>query len=403
MIKKFFALNQSLILLSLILLILPFLDGGTSQIGQIILFIIPFPLFLFLLAKNDFKIKTDSLFWLSSIFLILALVSLFFTISLSLSISALFRLLALYLFFHLSRAIINSPESLKMALWPVFFAGVSLSLLSLWFLLPWAVKPLSSLNLVSIKYAHNHLAEYLPFVLLPSISLFLSSKKKEKLLFGLLTCFFFVVLLLTFSRTTFLFFPLILLMMLYHLKIKVKKEKILINIFLIGSILILAFISVMPFTEFGNKIFIENGFGFFTKRLIKPINYELRIDYWQQAWQGFWEKPLFGWGWGTFRLVSLRFQKFTAVNSWYAHNFYLQTLAELGLLGFLSLMAFLFTAFKKAFRNINQNKNPLLIGLFWALILSVCQSFLDFGWEFPAIFLTFLVFLGALNNEKISQ
>jgi len=403
MIKKFFVLNQSLILLSLLLLILPFLDGGTSLIGQILLFIIPLPLLFFLLAQNNFKIKIDSLFWLSLIFVILALISLFYTTSLNLSLIAFFRLLAFFVFFHLSRIIINRPESLKMALWPVFFAGVSLSLLSLYFLLPWTVKPVSGLNLVSLRYAHNHLAEYLPFVLLPSISLFLSSQKKKKLFFGLLTCFFFVVLLLTFSRTTFLFFPLVLLMMLYHLKIKIKKEKILVNIFLIGSILILTFISIMPFTEFGNKIFIEDGFGFFTKRLIKPINYELRIDYWQQAWQGFWEKPLFGWGWGAFRLVGLRFQKYATVHSWYAHNFYLQTLAELGLLGFSSLMAFLFIAFKKAFRNISQNKNPLLVGLFWALILSACQSFLDFGWEFPAIFLTFLIFLGALNNEKISQ
>jgi len=104
---------------------------------------------------------------------------------------------------------------------------------------------------------------------------------------------------------------------------------------------------------------------------------------------------------GTFRLISLRFRDLPIHYSAYAHNFYLQILAELGFFGFLFCLGFLFAALKKAFLLLIKRKDPLLIGLFWGLIFSCCQSVLDFGWHFPAIALTFLVLLGTLTNEKI--
>ncbi len=400
MIRKSLLLNQPLILLSLVLLILPFLDGGTSQIGQILLFIIPLPLMLFVLANHTFKIKTDNLFWLSLLFLALAFISLFFSGSLTLSLPAYGRLLALFILFHLSRAIIKSPQDLKILLWPVFFAGVSLSLLSLFFLLPFMSEPSSSMNLFYISHGHNHLAEYLPFVLLPSLSLFLMSKGKKRRLFGFLLSFFFLIMILTFSRTTFLFFPLIIFLLIRHLGFKrLKDKKVTFALTLIPILLLLA-LFYFSWTSFGQTLLENHPENFFTKILIKPIAYEGRFNYWRQAWQGFLQKPIFGWGWGTFRLVSTRFQRVPDTYSWYTHNFYLQTLVETGIFGFLALIAFLVKALQKALLLIRKQKNPLLIGLFWALILSACQSFLDFGWQFPAIALTFLVFLGGLTNEK---
>ena len=399
MIKKNFFQNQPLILLSLTLLILPFLDGGTSQIGQLVLLIIPLSLILFFLAHQESRIKIDNLFWLSSIFLFLAFISLFFTASLSLSLLSFLRLLAFYLIFHLSRAIINSTEKLKMALWPVFFAGVSLSLLSLYFLLPFAAKPLGSMNLVYVYHGHNHLAEYLPFVLLPCLSLFLAGKTKERLIFGILTTFFFLVMALTFSRTTFLFFPLVVFLLIRQLEVKNQTGKKLTMVLACLSIILLLVLFYFSWTNFGQQILKSHPENFFAKKLIKPIVYEGRFNYWQEAWRGFLQRPISGWGWGTFRLVSVRFQELPVTFSWYTHNFYLQTLVEIGLFGFLALMAFLIKALQKAFLVVKKQKDPLLIGLFWALVLSASQSLLDFGWEFPAIFLTFLVFLGALTNE----
>ena len=400
MINKSLNRNQPLILLSLILLILPFLDGGTSQIGQIFLFITPLSLILFVLAKNKLTIKIDNLFWLSLIFVAIAFISLVFTASFILSLSACLRLLALFIFFHLSRAIINTPEKVKIALWPVFFAGLSLSFISLYSLLPFALKPLNSMNLYYISHGHNHLAEYLPFLLLPLLSLFLTSKGKNKLIFGILVSFFFAMMLLTFSRTTFLFFPLIIFLMMHQLGVKNQKSKKLVIIFALLSFILLLVIFYFSWSKFGQQILNSYSDNFLVKRLIKPITFEGRFNYWREAWLGFLQRPFFGWGWGTFRLVAIRFQSLPNTYSWYTHNFYLQTLVELGIFGFLALGAFLFKAFSQAFYFIKKEKDPLLVGVFWGLVFSACQSILDFGWQFSAIALTFLVFLGALTHER---
>ena len=400
MIKKSLGQNQPLILLSLILLILPFLDGGISQVGQIFLFITPLSLILFILAKNKLTIKIDSLFWLSITFIVIAFISLLFTASFILSLSACLRLLALFVLFHLSRAILNTPEKLKMALWPVFFAGVSLSLLSLFFFLPFVIKPSSSMNLFYANHGHNHLAEYLPFVLLPSLSLFLTTNGKKRLILGILTGFFFIMMLLTFSRTTFLFFPLIAFGLFKQLKLKSWKKRNL--LWFLSSLPILLALALFFFssTTLGQNLLKIDSSGFLAKKLIKPIVFEGRFNYWREAWLGFLQRPFFGWGWGTFRLVAMRFQNLPNTYSWYTHNFYLQTLMELGILGFLILGTFIFKSFSKAFSFVKKEKDPLLIGIFWALIFSACQSILDFGWQFPAVALTFLVFLGALTNER---
>jgi len=178
MINKNLNQNQPLILLSLILLIFPFLDGGTSQVGQAFLFVAPLVLVIFVLAKNEILIKIDSLFWLSLIFVVLAFASLSFSASFILSLSACLRLLALFIFFHLSRTIINTPERLKIALWAGFFRWIKPFLNFFVFFLPSALKPLNSMNLYYISHGHNHLAEYLPFILFPFLSLFLTNKGK---------------------------------------------------------------------------------------------------------------------------------------------------------------------------------------------------------------------------------
>ena len=401
-IKKEIFRNPPLILLTFVLLILPFLNGGTSPAAKLILFSLPLPLLLFAIAQSKTKIKTDSLFWLSFLFLILSFVSLFFSTSLSLSLPAFALLLSFFIIFHLSRVIITSKKDLKLVFGAVLIAGLGLSLLSLWYLLPFTVKPTGSLNLVFIKYGHNHLAEYLPFVLFPSLFLFLKGEKKEKLIFGILTGFFFLVLILTFSRTSLLFFPLILGLIFYKQRLAIKKKlKPLIFLLIVLPLLFLSGILIFSHTEFGYQVASEGNRDYFLNSIAKPLPFEKRVVYWQQAWQGFLQRPFLGWGLGTFRLISLRFRDLPIHYSTYTHNFYLQILVELGLFGFLFYLGFLFKALKKVFLLIVKRKDPLLIGIFWALIFSCLQSVLDFGWHFLAIALTFLVLLGALTNEKI--
>ena len=349
-IKKVILRNPPLILLSLVLLVLPFLDGGTSHSAKLILLSLPLPLFLLSLAFRKIRIKIDILFYLSLLFLISAFISLFFSVSLSLSLPSFALLLSLFIIFHLARAIITSKEDLRLIFGVILIAGLGLSLLSLWYLLPFTVKPIGSLNLVFIRYGHNHLAEYLPFVLFPSLFLFLKGKKKEKLIFGILTLFFFVVLILTFSRTSLLFLPLTIGLILYKQGLVVKKKiKFLFSLLIILPLLFLLGILIFSHTGFGYQVASEGNRDYFLNSIAKPLVFEKRIVYWQQAWQGFLERPFLGWGLGTFRFVSLRFRDLPIHYSNFTHNFYLQVLVETGIFGFLLCLGFLFTALKKSF------------------------------------------------------
>ena len=391
--------NKSLSLLLLLLLILPFMDGGTSEKGQLLLWVFPLPLCLMMIAEDRMRVKVDLVFFWSFLFLATVAVSLVFTSSLALSIPAFFNLLSLFLLFHLSRSLINNKEELKLVMVVIFMVALGLSFLALWHLLPFVEKPLSALNLFYIGYGHNHLAEYLPFVLVPSLALFFKAEnnKKKKLIFGFLSVFFFVILILTFSRTSFLFFPFILFLLIRNLGFNFKRKKtFLFILFLIPLFLLIA---ITFFSEFSlNNDFLKQNYPFLKKVLSKPFSYEGRLDYWQQGWQGFLQKPIFGWGWGTFRIVSLRFQDLPFAFSWFAHNFYLQILIEIGVFGFVSLITFIFYSFSKIWDNIRSKDSYLLIGIFFALIFSCLQSILDFGWHFPAIFLVFLLLLGNLIN-----
>ena len=399
-VKKEIFRNPPLILLSLVLLVLPFLGGGTDPLAKLVLFSLPLPLILLSLAFKKVKIKIDILFYLSLLFLISAFISLFFSVSISSSLPSFGLLLSFFIIFHLARAVVTSKEDLRLVWGTILMAGIGLSLLSLWYLLPFTIKPTGSLNLVFIKYGHNHLAEYLPFVLFPSLFLFLKGQKKQKLFFGILSLFFFIILILTFSRTSLLFFPLILALIFYRQRSLVKKKfKPLIFLLIALPLLFLTGILIFSHSKFGYQVAASGDY--FLNSIAKPLIFEKRIVYWQQAWQGFLERPLLGWGLGTFRFVSLRFRDLLHHYSTFTHNFYLQILVETGIFGITFCLWFLIKSFKKIFLSIKKTKNMLSLGIFWALVFSCLQSIFDFGWHFPAIALVFLVLLGALTNEKI--
>jgi O-antigen ligase len=70
----------------------------------------------------------------------------------------------------------------------------------------------------------------------------------------------------------------------------------------------------------------------------RPESLSDRFDLWRSAWDMFLEHPLLGTGMGTFtlRYPALRAFSETSSTGFFAHNDYLQLLAELGILGFLA-------------------------------------------------------------------
>ena len=103
----------------------------------------------------------------------------------------------------------------------------------------------------------------------------------------------------------------------------------------------------------------------------------------------FLKKPIFGWGLGTFPVAYPQFRTFYTnffVNE--AHNDYLQLLVEMGLLGFATMVSFVFIAFKKAVEKLKSWRSDICGAAALACLLGMSgilvHSAVDFNLQVPA-------------------
>lgn len=400
--KKLFKQRPVFFLLLGILGILPFLDGGTHIAAETLVLILPLPLFLLGQVSGEFQLRKLPqwlvIFWL--FFLIFVGISVINSTSQLFSIPAFFQLLAVFLFFILF-LLTAGKESLKYAVGLVLILSFLLCLLSFYYLLPGSVKP-APMNLVYATHSHSHLADYLLLVIPFALALFLTAKKEKlKLFFGGLLVFYLISFILTFSRGAFLVLPPVILLLILLYKPKTAVKKFLSWLFVLIPIGLLLLILIFSLSSFGIEAKLAQPQHWLVKQLVKPEFQAKRLDYWQQAWEGFLARPLFGFGWGAFEIVALRFQKSTAGWSNYTHNFYFQVLTEAGFFAFLAFLGFLFFSLQRIWQLVRKNKrNPFLLGGFGAILASCLHSLVDYDWHFPAIFLTFLFLLANLLASR---
>lgn len=252
------------------------------------------------------------------------------------------------------------------------------------------------MNLVYSTHGHNHLAEYLCFSLPLSLAFFINSKGKKRFFWGGLMFFFLISLVFTFSRTSFLLLPLIVFLMIREMNPSEGRKKLLEYFFIFFPLALVVIIFLIPLNPF-IKEQITTPNNWLTRQIIKPLQEEPRKEYWEQTIDGFRQKPFLGWGVGTFKLISQRFQKAPSHWSSFAHNFYLQLLCEAGIFAFSAFIFFLFFSFRRARKGLNLRSSSQESS-FFALLFSSFHSFFDFDWEFPIIFLTFLVLFSFLIN-----
>lgn len=99
-------------------------------------------------------------------------------------------------------------------------------------------------------------------------------------------------------------------------------------------LIVLLFVALLTFPEVMTQR-IKDIFDF------KNITTQMRFESWKEGWSLFLQKPILGHGLKTFS---------TLLNEGYAHNCYLQILAETGILGLLSFLWLLSTAFIRFFK-----------------------------------------------------
>ncbi len=135
-----------------------------------------------------------------------------------------------------------------------------------------------------------------------------------------------------------------------------------------------------------------------------------RFAFWQTGLYIFAANPIHGTGLGTFAMAS--YTHFID-NIWFArfaHNHYIQTMAELGIIGAGLLLAFLVQIVRIAWEQLKSKKYPD----FYPGLLAAALAFLihiggDFSWNYPAVAVLFFTLAGTITavsaetSEKVSQ
>jgi hypothetical protein len=108
-----------------------------------------------------------------------------------------------------------------------------------------------------------------------------------------------------------------------------------------------------------------------------------RIDLWRAAWRQFETRPLLGGGAGSFEQY-WRAHRPNSLEVRDAHSLYLETAAELGAVGLVLLIAFLFIPLLAA----RHRRAPLVPVALAAYVAFLVHAGIDWDWELPAVTLT---------------
>jgi len=122
--------------------------------------------------------------------------------------------------------------------------------------------------------------------------------------------------------------------------------------------------------------------------------------YWHVAWEDAAAHPIEGRGAGTFRISWLE-RGPPAISVQDAHSLYLETLAELGLVGLVLLAALLATPLVVALRR--RGSGPLIAAAAGAYVAFLVHAGVDWDWEMPAVTVAGLLCGAALVAEKSSK
>lgn len=379
--------------LVLITMLLPFFHGGETAVAKFVFFAFPLLYFPLVIMRRRYYSKSIYLVLLAWLFfLFVNMLSMVFSISLAFSFSAFFKLFGYFVYFLLFYLMIERKSDLKIIYYSFILVGFILSLISFFYILfPPIGFPV--MNFYYATYGHNHLANYLIFVLPIAINFFLQQRSRGHLSI-FLVIFFFISLYLTFSRSAFLVIPLVTLFFLYYFKPTAYKRNVLLilGLFPIFVFSGLFLISNSTITE---KFFSEEEVRskWILRQTIKPIDSEGRIIFWKQAVKGFTDKPLLGHGPNTFRLISAS-SEFKEKVSWFAHSHLLQTASEAGLMGVLAFLILIFISFFRI--RFSKQHTYYSVPLFVGAVGSLLQSLMSFNFEFLVIPLLFWIIISAL-------
>ena len=380
------------------LLVLPFFP---RQLNPWITYIITaYAIALVPLFVRNFRINLVTVCF--SLFLIASVLSTIFSIDKIQSLAAFTLFVSYFIIFVSIGSVFKSFQNKERFAGIFLFVVFILSQVSLYTTLVQGMvnKEREGVGFMWVYYGHNHLSSLLLFAI-PICFYFLNTYWSNRIyraaslfvLFVLLFSFFF-----TFARASLVALVLALLVsfVLFRKALNQKKALIFFVPLLVGIVFI------------GLSITRAKNFGVGKYEL----NWPSRTIYWLQAFDNASERLLTGSGLDTFRIMNRQSQRTGAINTYYAHNFFLQMLSDVGILGFFSsaflIFSVLFASFEKVTKKLKfdtarlrqsqielKKKEAFLLIAFWVgLLASTFNSMVDFDWQLPTVFFVFWMTAG---------
>lgn len=289
----------------------------------------------------------------------------------------------------------------------VVITGGLLSLISLTMVANLLAPPSGSVNLLVRSFGHNRLAGYLIFAIPAAIAGLQSPiLDKQKLISILSLSVMLPVFLVSGGRAAMIGMMAGLWYLGKFAIVASPRWKSFINwssAAVVGTLLVfLALPLVLRLGQVNLPLFRMEPLKSIQIMINRPLSADARRDYWQQTFRAAAEDP-WGWGSGTFKFLSLHFRQPSENTSSFAHNQYLQMLAEAGILGGGLYLGLVVSGLYAAHHGAKKLADPLVTSLVAGALASALTAALDFDWQFPSIFLLFWLILGLAGKNQPSR
>lgn len=332
-----------------------------------------------------------------SLFLLFIGVSALFTHSIPLTLESLviqISLFTTFIFFH------SLFKSHKLEVEKVFLSFLTVIFsLSLYFLASLIFKNISyflpPLNLITLSYGHSHFAFFV-LTFLPIVWWFYYSKYSKVFRFKIFFLLFtYAMLFLTFGRFSILLGIIATLFLLKKNIYRKKTVKIFLSTVVLLTVVIVGIVS-LPSQSCSNTEFRQ--------QTCKPIDKELRLEYFQTAARSIQENFFLGYGPGTYPLVNSKYSLTGSLSSTFAHNYFLETLSENGFIAFIFLLLFYFVSIRKVLHILKERqKDSIQFFIALGFLLAFLNSLVDFDWNTFVPLQVSMIFLSALFSQENSN
>ncbi len=335
---------------------------------------------VYFLYKNKVRAWQQPLFLPILAFIIISLLSIFYTSSLSVTLRELFRIMGVFFLFFVAASVFKTDGKNDQLIKAIFLSLILPIVFAVFqFISNTGLSFGDVSNRVYGTFGHpNVLAFYLVFSIGIILAQSLSGDKKKVInITNLLLLVLFLLLLLTYTRGAWL--GLLVIILIFGL-LKYKKALII----SLAAIILLLFMA----PTLNRLAFTHLNIDFQRVPVIKRItefdsedsSIDWRLKLWGEMKTKFNQKPLLGYGLGTFPIIREQQTRYFFQGT-EAHNDYLRLAIETGLLGFLSyfiiLLILLYKSFKIYWEKRNDRYSALAIGFLSLTVSMIIMSFFD--------------------------